>query len=312
MRGAFMSLLADMPMFVGLANARHFGRAAAALGIPASTLSRRMVALEKELGVSLVNRSTRSFALTEAGQTLYERARKLIVEVNQIGEDLGQDASTVSGHIRIGLRLELAQILFVPVLREFARANPGVSIDVIAIEEQPGPAEAIDISFVVAHQISLRDSSQTARRIGRFPRMLFASKQYLKNSPSLAEPRDLENHSCLRFSRGTVQKEWELHHGKEKRRVNVKGRFSATSIALLAQCAREHLGIAMLAPFLASHPSYGAGLVRVLPEWEAAPGHIFALTANQVMPAKVATLLEVVKSGISQRLEQLERAQHST
>lgn len=312
MWGAVMSLLADMPMFVGLANARHFGRAAAALGIPASTLSRRVVALEKELGISLVNRSTRSFALTEAGQTLYERARRLIVEVNRIGEDLGQDASTVSGHIRIGLRLELAHILFVPVLREFARVNPGISIEVIVIEEQPGPAEAIDISFVVAHQISLRDSSQTARRIGRFPRMLFASKQYLKNSPPLAEPRDLENHSCLRYSRGTVRKEWELHCGKEKRRVNVNGTFSATSIVLLAQCAREHLGITTLAPFLASHPTYGAGLVRVLPDWEAAPGHIFALTANQVMPTKVATLLEAVKSGIGRRLEQLERGQHSS
>lgn len=133
-----MSLLADIPMFVGLSDARHFGRAAAALGIPASTLSRRIVALEKELGVALVNRSTRSFALTEAGRTLYERARKLIGDVNLIGEDLGQAASTVSGHIRIGLRPELAHILFIPVLRQFARTNPGISFEVIAIEGQPG------------------------------------------------------------------------------------------------------------------------------------------------------------------------------
>lgn len=305
-----MSLLADMPLFVGLANAQHFGRAATALGIPASTLSRRIVALEKELGVPLVNRSTRAFALTAAGQTLYERARKLIVDVNRIGEDLGQNGSAISGHIRIGLRLELAHLLFVPALREFARDNPGISFEVIAIEGQPGPADAIDISFVVAHQVPLRDSSQTVRRIGRFPRMLFASKQYLKHNPPLAEPLDLENHSCLRYSRGTPLKEWELYRGKEKRRVNVNGTFSATSIVLLAQCAREHLGIAMLAPFLASHPTYGTGLVRVLPEWEAAPGQIFALTANQVMPAKITRLLEFVKSSIGCRLEQLERGQH--
>src|ERR1039457_2706546 len=99
-----MSLLADMPLFVGLANTRHFGRAAAALDIPASTLSRRIVALEKELGVSLVNRSTRRFALTEAGHTLYERGRKLIAEANRICEGLGENASAVSGHIRIGLK----------------------------------------------------------------------------------------------------------------------------------------------------------------------------------------------------------------
>lgn len=92
----------------------------------------------------------------------------------------------------------------------------------------------------------------------------------------------------------------------------MNGTFSANNIMLLAQCAREHLGVAMLAPFLTTHPTYGANLVRVLPEWEAAPGHIFALTANQVMPTKIAKLLEVVKSSIAQRLEQLEHARHST
>jgi len=74
--------------------------------------------------------------------------------------------------------------------------------------------------------------------------------------------------------------------------------FSARSVGLLAQFAREHQGITILAQFLASYPSFWAGLVRVSPDWEATPAHIFALTANQVLPAKIAKLLDVVKSSV--------------
>jgi DNA-binding transcriptional LysR family regulator len=118
-----MRLLADMALFVEVANTRHFGRAAAALDIPASTLSRRIRALEKELGVPLIHRSTRSFALTDAGLACYERSRKLIAEATQIREDLAGSAAKAFGHIRIGLPLDLAQTIFLPMFAEFIRSN---------------------------------------------------------------------------------------------------------------------------------------------------------------------------------------------
>jgi DNA-binding transcriptional LysR family regulator len=112
-------LLSDLDLFVEVANTRHFAHAAAALDIPASTLSRRIRALERELGVSLVNRSTRTFALTEAGQACYERARKLIAEAKRIREEVGRNAAELSGHIRVGLPLDLAMTIFFPVLAAF-------------------------------------------------------------------------------------------------------------------------------------------------------------------------------------------------
>ena len=244
--------------------------------------------------------------MTDAGRTLAERGRKLIAEEHRLREELGEDASALSGHIRIGVTMELAQTIYVPVLAAFARDNPGISLEVISIEGQPNLSEGIDVAIVVAHQILLRDSSQAVRRIGSISRMLFASKAYLKERGDLREPADLKRHSCLRLSRGMHQREWELRRGKETRKIYVDGQVSATSVGLLAQFAREHYGIVILTAFLASHPMFGAGLTNVLPGWEAVPAHIFALTAGQTMPAKIAELINALKIGVRRRLSQLE------
>src|SRR6184192_2797287 len=103
--------LSDMAMFVEVANARNFGRAARKLGVSPSLISRRIRAMEEELGVSLIQRSTRSFALTDAGATCYERSQKVISEVEKIGADVGRDAVCSAGHVRIGAPFDLLQAL---------------------------------------------------------------------------------------------------------------------------------------------------------------------------------------------------------
>jgi DNA-binding transcriptional LysR family regulator len=298
-----MRLLADMALFVEVANTRHFGRAAAALDMPASTLSRRIRALEKELGVPLIHRSTRSFALTDAGLACWKRSRKLIAEATQIREDLAGSAANAFGHIRIGLPLDLAQTIFLPMFAGFIRSNPGISIEVLNIQGHPSLlAEALDLAFLVSHQTSLRDSSQWSRRIGTFSRKLFASKQYLKRKGFPQQPSELADHDCILFSAGTLQRRWELRRGGERCTIDVKGSASANSVGLLAQSAKEHLGIAVLPDFLAQHPLFGGGLTRVLPDWEGAPAHIFAVTPAQLLPGKTRRLVDFAKAQFSIRL----------
>ena len=94
---------ADLALFVEVANTRNFTRAAAALGVPASTLSRRISALERELGFNLIHRSTRIFKLTDAGQACYDQSKALVAEAMRIKEDVAGIASRASGHIRVGV-----------------------------------------------------------------------------------------------------------------------------------------------------------------------------------------------------------------
>ncbi len=302
-----MRLLADMELFVELAKLRNFGRAAAALDITASTLSRRMTSLEKEMGVPLIRRSTRSFALTESGQEFFERAKKIIAEAARTREEIGANFTKVSGHLRVGAPSDLATTILSPVFAKYCRENPSMSIEIIATQTQPDLAsDALDVAFAVAHQVALPDSSFPARPVGSFPRMMYASRLYLKRRGIPASPQELREHACVRHIHGSTEKHWELHQGRKRETVAVEGACASSSVIVSSQAAREHLGIAMLPQHLASHPAFGAGLVRVLPDWEGTRANVFALSVNRVLPAKTQELIHVVKAEFTKRLAQLE------
>jgi DNA-binding transcriptional LysR family regulator len=116
-----MRFLSDLALFVEVANTRSFSRAASALGIPTSTLSRRISALERELGLQLIHRSTRTFKLTDAGQTCYQQSRALVAEAMRIQSDVAGIASKTSGHIRAGVPFDLAQTIFLPLFARYMR-----------------------------------------------------------------------------------------------------------------------------------------------------------------------------------------------
>ena len=302
-----MQLLAEMELFVRTAEARNFGRAAEALRLTPSTVSRRITALEKELGLVLVRRSTRSFALTDAGQKFYDRARRIIQEASQIRDELSANFMKVSGHVRAGVPSDLATTILAPAFAKFCRENDGISLDIVSTQGQPDlEKDKLDVAFAVAHQVSLPDSSFSTRRIGSFARMPYASKTYLRRRGTPQNPQDLQEHSCIRYLDSLPEKTWRLVSGRRMQVVDISGCCASSSVIVSAQAAREHLGIAMLPCHLASHPNYGAGLVRVLPEWEGAPVNVFAVTADRKLPARLEELVRVARSEFAKRLAELE------
>jgi LysR family transcriptional regulator, regulator for bpeEF and oprC len=291
-----MRFLADLALFVEVANTRNFGRAAAALGMPASTLSRRMSALERELGFPLIHRSTRTFQLTDAGKACYEQSRALVAEARRIQEEVAGSAVKSSGHIRVSVAFDLAQTIFIPLFARYLLDHPDVSIETLSIGNHPTLlTESLDLAIMVGHQTRLPDSSFWSRRIGTFPRRLFASKEYLSRHKSIQNPADLADHSCIRFVYEGLQSQWELRHQREHRTVKISGAASANSVGMLAKLAKEGLGIALLPDFLALHPGFGDGLVRVLSDWEAVPAYVFAVTPSEIQSARVRKLVSFLK-----------------
>ena len=110
-----MRFLADLAFFVEVANTHNYSRAASVLGIPTSTLSRRISALERDLGFPLIHRSTRTFRLTDAGQACYEQSKALVAEAMRIQEDVVGIASKAAGRVRAGVPFDLAQTVFLPL-----------------------------------------------------------------------------------------------------------------------------------------------------------------------------------------------------
>lgn len=299
-----MRFLADLALFVEVANTRNFSRAAAALGMPASTLSRRISALERELGFQLIHRSSRFFTLTDAGTACYEQSKSLVAHARRIQEEVSGIASQASGHIRFGVPFDLAQTIFVPLCAQCMLANPGFSIEVLSISGHPNLlAESLDLAIWVGHQLRLPDSSFWSRRIGSFPRRLFASKEYLRKHKKIQEPQQLSEHACLRLVLGEPLRSWELHRGREHKTVTVSGSATANSVGMLAKFAKEAMGIAVLPDFLALHPGFGAGLVRVLPDWEATPAHLFAVTPSELQPERIRMLIAFLKENFPSALD---------
>ena len=304
-----MQLLADMELFVKLAELRNFGRAAAALNLTASTLSRRITSLEQDLGLTLVRRSTRSFAVTEAGQQLFDRSRKLLDEASRLQEELSSNFATVSGHVRAGSPSDLATTVLAPAFAAFCRENAAVTLDIVSTQGQPDlERDRLDVAFAVTHQVALPDSAASVRRIGSFARMLYASRAYLRRHGTPETPQDLARHSCIRYLAGSAETEWVLHQARKTRTIAVSGPCASSSVIVAAQAAREHVGIAILPCHLASHPTYGAGLVRILPEWEGTPVNIFAVTADRKLPARLEELIRIARLEFARRLAQLESA----
>jgi LysR family transcriptional regulator, regulator for bpeEF and oprC len=301
-----MRFLADLALFVEVANTGNFGRAATALGMPASTLSRRMSALEKELGFHLMHRSTRTFTLTEAGKACYEQSKALVAEAKRIQEDVTGIAAKSAGHIRVGVAFDLAHPIFIPLFARFMLDHPDVSIETVSAGNHPNLlTESLDVAIMVSHQTRLPDSSFWSRRIGTFARRLFASKEYLARQKSIHDPAELADHSCIRFVYGGLQSQWELRRDREHRTVKIGGAASANSVGMLARLAKEGLGIALLPDFLALHPGFGDGLVRVLNEWEAVPAHLFAVTPSEMQPARVRKLVAFLKEHFDAQLNAL-------
>ena len=132
-----MRFLSDLALFVEVAKTRSFSRAASALGMPTSTISRRINALERELGLQLIHRSTRTFTLTDAGQNCYHQSKALIAEAMRIQSDVAGIASKASGHIRAGVPFDLAQTIFLPLFARYMHDHPGLSIETLSISGHP-------------------------------------------------------------------------------------------------------------------------------------------------------------------------------
>jgi DNA-binding transcriptional LysR family regulator len=307
-----MRFLADLALFVEVANTGNFTRAAAALGMPVSTLSRRISVLERELGFPLIHRSTRVFKLTEAGQACYEQSKALVAEAARIQEEVAGIASRASGHIRVGVPFDLAQTIFLPLFARYMLDNPDISIEVISISGHPNLlTESLDVAIMVSHQLRLPDSSFWSRRIGTFPRYLFASQEYLAKHKRIQDPAELAQHSCIRLVHNEPLSQWELRREREHRTVKVQGTASANSVGMLAKLSKGGMGIALLPDFLAFHPGFGDGLVRLLKDWEAVPAHIFAVTPSEMQSARIRKLVSFLKDRFEATLNHLNSRRRS-
>lgn len=279
--------LNDLYLFVQAVDYQGFSNASRQLGIPKATLSKRVAALEDDLGVRLIQRTSRCFTITEAGKDFYRHAAAMIVEAEAAENSVRGRLAEPCGRVRISASVPTAQISLVPHLSEIALVYPKLLIE---LEVTDRFVDVIQEGFDLVirdHFSKLPDSELIQRHLCIDPVCLVASADYIAQFGIPGSPHELANHQGLLTSPSETS--WLLANAAgEKIDVTPKPRFISNETTTLLDAARKGLGITCLPLSLCNKELAAQELVQVLPEWNAG-----IVTTTLLMPHRRGQLPSV-------------------
>jgi len=270
--------LDGIAVFVKVVQAGSFSQAAKLLNMPNSTVSAKVAALEKRLGVTLLQRTTRRLHLTEPGAGYFRRCLQALEGLQAAESELESERSETKGVLRLTAPVELGRSALPPVLDVLMKRHPAIKIDLIITNRLVDlVAENIDVAVRAG---PLKDSGLIAKRfvLGQFG--LWASPGYLKQNSVPRNPYELKEHDCLRFAPFTGRK-LQLTNGRERAQIALTGRITADDFEALRALAVLGWGIALLPSFLCAEEAKERKLVSVLPNWRGD-----SVTISVVYPAQ--------------------------
>jgi DNA-binding transcriptional LysR family regulator len=291
--------LNELHFFVQVANALSFTTAAKHLGVPKSSVSRAITRLEDRLGVSLVERTTRSVALTEAGEVYLDRCQRVMEEAERADLAVGALLAKPRGRLRVGAPGIFARSILGPVLGEFLTAYPELRLQLLLSGGEAPPREK-NLDLVIRPG-PLEDSGLLMKPLLRIRLGAYASPLYLENRDLPDSPAALRQQSCITTSCGTFGEPadsaiWRLRRGSELKEVRVESRASVPDPTITHQLALAGVGVALLAQSVARIDVEQGRLVRLLPDWEPEPVELHALYSPQLGSSpKVRVFLQFLR-----------------
>ncbi len=259
---------AELNAFVAVAERRNFARAAAHLRITPPTISQTIRSLEARLGLRLLNRTTRSVSLTDAGERLLARIRPAIMEMGAAVEDLKELRDTLSGTLRLNVSSVAAQIVLAPVLGAFLAAYPAITLDITVddgvSDTSGGRFDAgIRVGRRVARDMQIARVSEPSRLIA------IAAAHYLRHHPAPKMPSDLQQHNCIRLRNANQLVVWEFAKGRNRIEMSVNGSLIVNRMDLMVRAVLDGIGIGYtIESQVAAHLAQGR-LVPLLTDWSA-------------------------------------------
>lgn len=300
-----MQDLNDLYYFAMVVDHGGFAAAERALGIPKSRLSRRITQLEAELGVRLLQRSTRRFAVTDVGNSVYRHAQTMLAEAQAAREVVDRLSAQPRGVIRLSVPVSLAQQQMPMLLPEFLARYPQVRLQLHVSNRR---VDLINEGFDVALRVRSRlddDGSLVMRSFGQIQELLVASPGYLERMGRPDDPDELAGHVTLSGNEDDARQRWELHGpDNEVRRVELKPRVSGFDFPMLRSLAEQGVGITLLPEILCAEQVRNGSLEVVLPAWRLPQGICHALFASRrgMLPA-VRALIDFLAEKMPPLLE---------
>jgi len=272
-----MDRFAEMKAFCAVASMGGFSAAARQMALATSSVTRLVDALERRLGAVLLQRSTRSVTLTEAGRLYYTQSQRILAQLDAADDAATECASGVAGILRVAAPATFAARCIAPVLPALRARYPRLRLN---LQLDDAAADLTDASIDVAIRIGMLDPAAklVARRLSTHTRMLVASPAYLARRGTPQCPAEIAEHDCLQFSYAAHQDLWSVRRQDATgavaaaQEIAINSVLVANNAEVLRQGALGGLGIAVLARWLVQADVQAGTLVRVLPAYDANPG----------------------------------------
>ncbi|NVM89683.1 DNA-binding transcriptional LysR family regulator [Variovorax sp. SG517] len=300
---SFLKVLPEMVTFVRVAELGSFSAAADLLGMTPSAASRQVKRLEKEIGVQLLQRTTRQLRLTEPGTEAFARCRELVLAAQGAMEIGQQFAAGPSGLVRISAPKAFARRVLHAHILEFLRRYPDVDVQLIVADRDVDPIrEGVDL---VVRLTTKPPEGLVARQLMPVAHVLCASPRYLAAHGPIEHPGDLAAHSCLSLGEHERDNHWRFgkSEGGDEAEVIVRGRYVSNHSEMRLEGALADLGVAVVPAFVAQEALDAGSLVRVLTGWEYRGnyrGHAYILyPPNRFMAPKCRALVDHLTSALS-------------
>lgn len=288
---------ASLSSFLAIATHRSFRKAAGELGVTPSALSHALQGIEERLGVRLVNRTTRSVALTEAGERLYARLRPAFQDIRDALEDLNAFRGQPMGTLRLNAARQSAHLALLPFVARFLRAYPDVSVEVRVDDSLTDiVAQGFDAGVRFGEQIA---ADMLAAPLGPRQRSaIVASPEYFQRHPVPRTPQDLRGLPCIRFrfSSGLYYR-WEFERDGEEVLVEAEGPLTLNDQGLMVDAALAGVGLAYVFEAQVTRLLEEGRLVRVLEDWcPAYAGFFLYYPSRRQLPTALRAFLDFVKA----------------
>ena len=294
---SYLGSLEDTAMFVIIAQAGSLSAASRASGIPVARLSRRLAALEAIIGIKLIERSSRYFALTDQGR---DYLAAMAEPMQQIQDEFGRTRHRTTvphGTLRLSASPDFGAPFLSPVIAAFALKHPRISFDIDLCPRQVDlRAERFDAAIRVG---PLVDSDLTSRLFATVPTLLYASTAYLAQHGRPSHPAQLTDHTCLPLPH--MHEVARFRRGKERAEGIMRGPAKVNNLVMLRRLCGDGVGIAALNSKVASEGNEHCPIEQVLSDWELEPTTFYFLTSSRLLPARTRAFFEFARERLAEQ-----------
>ena len=300
-----MSDFNDYYWFALVVEHNGFSATERATGVAKSTLSRRIQHLEETLGVRLIQRTSRQFAVTDVGMSVYRHAQAMRMEIQAAQDAVNHLSATPRGIIRVSVPVSIAQQELAQVLPKFVKTYPDIQIQLMVTNRRIDIInEGIDIALRVRSQLD-QDNLLIIRRFGQIRHFLVASKAYIKQHGEPQTLAQITQHATLSMNEDEAHQYWELtDNSSDIQRVKINPRVMASNLSMLVQLTVQGAGIALLPESICAEQVHNGQLKVILPAWNIPEGTFHAIYPSRrgLLPA-IRTFIDYLVAELPAQIE---------